>query len=81
MSPIKHRNSLSRGCADADRGEGVMIAWADWDLPEDEIKSISSGALPVPAPAAISREFCELAVDAVKNTRNKVLKGRKCYGK
>ena len=57
-----------------------MIAWADWELPENDSAPKSSGGLRGQPPYGYNYRFCGLACDAVEAMRTKVLQGKKCYG-
>ena len=56
-----------------------MIAWADWELPEDE--SAPKPKIGLRPPPGLNLEFCAMACDAAEDMRAKVLKGRKYYSK
>ena len=64
-----------------DKGEGTMIAWADWIVLADESKPKSSGALSGIPPAEINHEFCYQGCRKTEHLRNRVLRNKKCYGK
>lgn len=62
-----------------DEKTGTRIAWADWELPSNGIKSKWNLPIPSQNPWAINTKFCLMAVDAVKKLRDRVLEGKKYF--
>ena len=56
-----------------------MIAWAIWELPSAGTKSKQNLAIPTPKPWEINSYFCHMASHAIRQLRERVLKGRKSY--
>lgn len=62
-----------------DNEEGEMIAFAQWELPDDGEAPKTSGGIPGTLPPGMNRAFTREAGAGLRQMRNRVLHGKKCF--